>query len=81
MRAEAEGSARAFIAQVAAGGDYQPLSHQLSAIKNRLMELETKIIDTWHEKVDDAITGEGNSTAERDRQYAKGEALKHALDD
>ena len=81
VRAEAEGSARAFIASVAAGGDYLPLSHQLMAVNNRLQELETKIIDTWHEKVDDAITGEGHSTAERDRQYAKGQALKYALDD
>jgi hypothetical protein len=81
VRAEAEGSARAFIAQVAAGGDYMPLSHQWSAIQNRLQDLETKIIDTWHEKVDDAIMDEVNSTDERDRQRAKGEALKHALDD
>jgi hypothetical protein len=81
VRAEAEGSARAFIASVAAGGDVQSLSHQLMAINNRLQELETKIIDTWNEKVDDAITGEGHSTAERDRQRAKGQALKDALDD
>ena len=81
VRVEAEGSARAFITQVATDGDYLPLSHQMMAINNRLRELETKIIDTWHEKVDDAITGEGNSTAERDRQYAKGQALKDALDD
>lgn len=81
VRAEAEGSARAFIAQIAAGGDYQPLSHQLMAINNRLQELETKIIDTWNDKVDDAITDEGNSTAERDRQRAKGQGLKDRLDD
>ena len=78
---EAEGSARAFVAQVAAGGDYLPLSHQFMAIKHRLLELETKIIDTWNEKVDDAITGEGNSTAERDRQRAKGQTLKETLED
>jgi hypothetical protein len=81
VRAEAEGSARAFIAQIAGGGDYLPLSHQLMAINHRLMELETKIIDTWDEKVDDAITGEGNSTAERDRQRAKGQSLKENLED
>jgi hypothetical protein len=81
VRIEAEGSARAFIASIVGGGDYQPLSHQFGAINNRLQDLETKIIDTWNEKVDDAITGEGNSTAERDRQRAKGQALKDALDD
>lgn len=81
VRVEAEGSARAFIAQIAAGGDYLPLSHQLMAINHRLQELESKIIDTWNEKVDDAITGEGNSTAERDRQRAKGQSLKEQLED
>lgn len=81
VRAEAEGSARAFIAQVAAGGDYQPLSHQLMAINNRLQELETKIIDTWHEKVEDAIFADGHGVPERDKQYARGAALKDALDD
>lgn len=81
VRNEAEANARAFVASVAAGGDYLPLSHQFQAIDNRLRDLETKIIDTWNEKVDDAITGEGNSTAERDRQRAKGQALKDSLDD
>jgi hypothetical protein len=81
VRTEAEVNARIFINQIARGGDYQPLSHQWMAIENRLRELETKIIDTWNEKVDDAITGEGHSTAERDRQRAKGQALKDALDD
>ena len=80
VRVEAEGGARAFIAQIAAGGDYLPLSHQLSAVTSRLQDLETKIIDTWHEKVEDAIFGDGHDAGERDRQYAKGEALEHALD-
>jgi len=80
VRTEAEAAARTFIASVAGGGDYMPLSHQFAAITNRLQDLETKIIDTWHEKVDDAITGEGNSTAERDRQYAKGDGLKFQLE-
>ncbi len=81
VRDEAEAAARAFIANVAAGGDYQPLSHQLSATTNRLRDLETKIIDTWNAQVDDAITNEGHGTAERDRQRARGQALKDALDD
>jgi hypothetical protein len=81
VRTEAEVNARGFITQIAAAGDYQPLSHQWMAIENRLRELETKIIDTWNEKVDDAITAEGHPTTERDRQRAKGQALKDALDD
>ena len=36
--AEAEASARAAIATLAAGGDYLPLSHQLSAIDARLRD-------------------------------------------
>jgi hypothetical protein len=78
VRTEAEGSARAFIAQVAGGGDYQPLSHQLMAVRSRLQELETMITDTWHAKVDDAIVAEG---ADRDAARAKGDALRYKLDD
>jgi hypothetical protein len=81
VRTEAEASARAFIANVAGGGDYQPLSHQLMAVRSRLQELETMIADTWHAKVDDAIMGEGLGVATRDAAFAKGEAVRHALDD
>ena len=34
VRSEAEASARTFIANVAGGGDYQPLSHQLMAVRS-----------------------------------------------
>lgn len=81
VRSEAEAAAAAQIAQVAGGGDYLPISHQLMAVRNRLQELETKIIDTWHEKVEDAIFADGHGVPERDRQYAKGAALRDALDD
>jgi hypothetical protein len=81
VRGEAEASARAFIANVAGGGDFQPLSHQLMAVRSRLQELESMIADTWHAKVDDAIAAEGLGTAARDAAFAKGEALRHALDD
>ncbi len=81
VRTEAEAAARQFIAGVAAGGDYLPLSHQLSAIEFRLQELETKITDTWHAKVDDAIVAEGHGEAVRDAARDQGDALKHALDD
>jgi len=81
VRAEAEASAQSFIASVAGGGDYQPLSHQLMAVRSRLQELETMITDTWHAKVDDAISSEGLGIPARDAAFAKGEALRHALDD
>jgi hypothetical protein len=81
VRAEAEASARAFVATVAAGGDYMPLSNALSAVNSRLQELETMIIDTWHAKVEDAIFADGHDVGVRDREFAKGDALKHQLDD
>ncbi len=79
VRAEAATAARQFIASVAGGGDYQPLSHQLSAVTSRLQELEKMIMETWHAKVDDAICAEDRG--QRDRARDKGQALAHALDD
>lgn len=81
MRADAEASARAFIANVAGGGDTQPLSHQLMAVRSRLQELETMIADTWHGKVDTAISDEGLGIPARDAAFAKGDSLRHKLDD
>jgi predicted RNA-binding Zn-ribbon protein involved in translation (DUF1610 family) len=81
VRAEAEATARAAVAQLATGGDYLPLSHQLSGVEHRLQELESKIIDTWHAKVDDAICGEGHGEAVRTAARDKGHALQHALED
>jgi hypothetical protein len=81
VRAEAEGSALAFVRSIAAGGDYRPLSNQLSAVQSRLQELETMITDTWHAKVEDAIFADGHDVGVRDREYVKGEALKRTLDD
>lgn len=81
VRTEATASGRAFIAQVAGGGDYTPLSHQLGAVKHRLQDLEAKIMDTWHAQVDDAITDEGNPVEVRDAACAKGVALGHRLED
>lgn len=79
VRAEAEAAANQFIASVAGGGDYLPLSHQLSAVASRLQELENMIMETWHAKVDDAICAEARE--QRDGGREKGQALAHALDD
>ena len=79
--AAAEVAARAFIAEVASGGDVTPLSHQLMAVEARLQALESNIIDTWHARVDDAILEEGHGIPARDAAHAKGEALEDRLDD
>lgn len=79
--AQADLAARAFIASVAAGGDIHPLSLELMAVRARLQDLETRIIDTWHAQVEQAIEDDGLGVAERDREYAKGLALQRALDD
>jgi hypothetical protein len=78
---EAEVNGRQFIASIAAGGDPIPLSHSLMGTASRLQDLESKIIDTWHEKVSQAITDDGNPDDVRDRQYDKGQDLKWALED
>jgi hypothetical protein len=79
--AEAEAAARAAIAELAAGGDHLPLAHQLSAIDARLRDLETKIADTWHAKVEDAIFADGHSPEVRDQQFQRGDDLKDRLDE
>jgi len=73
---EAELAAREAIASLTAGGDTSPLSHQLMAVSSRLQELESRIIDTWHAKVDDLIP-----VGDRDREYAKGQTLQRVLSD
>jgi hypothetical protein len=81
VRDEAEASARAFIANVASGGDHQPLSNQLMAVRSRLQELESMLTNTWHAQVDDAISAEGHPPSVRDAASAKGDALRHKLED
>lgn len=81
VRKEAVAAGRAFIASVAAGGDVQGLSHQLGAVKHRLHDLESKIMDTWHAQVDDAILEEGHAVETRDAACLKGIALGHQLED
>ncbi len=81
VRNEAIAAGRAFIAEVSGGGDPLPLSHQLGAVKHRLQDLESKIMDTWHAQVDDAILEEGNPVPVRDAACAKGIALGHQLED
>ncbi|MBP6631274.1 MAG: hypothetical protein KBG28_10380 [Kofleriaceae bacterium] len=81
VRAEAEAEGRAFLTGVAGGGDYLPWAHKWSSVEARLMELETKIEDTWHAKVDDAIVAEGVGEAARTAAFNKGRAQRHGLED
>lgn len=81
VRDETRAAGRAFIAAVAGGGDYLPLSHQLGAVRHRLQELENKITDTWHAQVDDAIAAEALGEAAREAARDRGDALRHQLDD
>jgi hypothetical protein len=78
---EAEATTRAAIAAISGGGDHLPISHQLSAIDARLRDLETKLVDTWHEKVEDAIFADGHGVDVRDAAWKKGDDLKHQLDE
>jgi hypothetical protein len=81
VRAESQTAARTLIGSLAAGGDEQLLSQQLSAVKHRLMELERKIMDTWHAQVDDAIVADGNPIAVRDAECQRGIVVGHELED
>lgn len=81
VRNETLSEARQFIARVASGGDPSPLSHQLGAVKNRLQDLERKIMETWHAQVDDAILNEGTPVPVRDAAYQKGLDAQHELED
>lgn len=78
---EAEAAARHVISMIAGGGDSAPLAHQLAGVDARLQELETRITDTWHAQVDQAICDDGHPPALRDRAYARGQEVKRALDD
>ena len=78
---EGEVSAHQFILALPVDGDPAPLSNQLSAVKARLQALEQNIVDTWHGKVEDAIFAEGLGVSERDAAWAKGESVRHRLDD
>jgi hypothetical protein len=76
VRAEAEAHGRAYDS-----ADSTPLSHHLMGVRSRLQDLEGNITSTWHAKVDDVYAAEGASAETRAAAYAKGDALKHALDD
>ncbi len=62
------------------GFDTSPVAVALAAVRIRLLDLESKIIDTWNEKVDDTFEAEGISHEERAQARRAGEMLKRRLE-
>lgn len=61
------------------GFDTTPVAVALSAVSTRLLDLESKITDTWNEKVEDTFDAEGLSLEERTQARLAGEALRRRL--
>ena len=64
----------------AAEFDPQPLATAWGAEESRLKDLETKILDTWNEKVDATFEAEGHGPEMRAAARRKGEDLKFGLE-
>ncbi len=62
------------------GLDPSAMTTAWSGVNARALGLETKISDTWSDKVDDALDDAGASSAVWDRELAKGEALGDRLE-
>jgi len=79
VRDEAAKQARAAVATLSSP-DTTFISHGWAAIESRLQELEKRIVDTWHEKVDDTFGAEGIDQTTRMAAYEKGDLLRFALE-
>ena len=62
------------------GLDPSAMTSAFSGINRRALDLESKIMDAWSDKVDDALDDAGASSAVTDRESAKGEALADRLE-
>ncbi len=62
------------------GFDTSPVAVALGAVRHRLLELESKIIDTWNAKVEATFEAEGVGDAERTQARAAGEGLRRRLE-
>jgi hypothetical protein len=65
---------------VASGYDPIPIAHAWGAVQSRLIDLERRIIDTWHEKVDATYESEGIDNAVRTGDREKGAELAYELE-
>lgn len=81
VRDDASRTARALIEELAGSHDSAPLSRLWSAAESRLQELETRVDETWHDKVEAAIEAEGLGVAERDHAYVLGLRMRRELED
>lgn len=63
-----------------AGLDPQPLAVAWGAAESRLKDLETKIQEAWHEKVEAVFEAEGHAPDARAAARKKGEDLKFSLE-
>jgi hypothetical protein len=64
----------------AAGFDPTPIATAWTAVENRLVELERRIVVTWHEKVDRAFEEEGADAARRIAAFDRGDDLRFVLE-
>lgn len=79
VREEALAASQAIVAQIATV-DNTALSNAWSGVESRLQELERMIIDTWHQKVDQAFADEGASGEVRAAAYEQGDDFKFQLE-
>lgn len=75
---EAEQGAREALRE--SGFDPTPISVAWMAVTNRLQDLESRIIDTWNEKVDATFDAEGYEHAEKMAARMRGDELAFELE-
>jgi hypothetical protein len=78
VREEASVGARDALRE--SGYDVTPIGVAWMGVNDRLLELEKRIIDTWHEKVESAFEAEGYQRPALDAERRKGEDLAFALE-
>lgn len=78
VREEAAAAARDALRE--SGYDVTPIGVAWQGVNDRLMELERRIIDTWHEKVESAFEAEGYPRPALDIERRKGEDIAFILE-
>jgi hypothetical protein len=78
VREEAAVAARDALRE--SGYDVTPMGVAWAGVTDRLQELEGRIIDTWHEKVESAFEAEGYGRPALDIERRKGEDLAFILE-
>ncbi len=78
VREEAAAAARDALRE--SGYDVTPIGVAWAGVNDRLHELERRIIDTWHEKVESAFEAEGYQRPALDVERRKGEDVAFVLE-